>query len=253
MNLALLAALLALLSSGQHATPEHPVPLAKDFDTAKCAECHPDKQEGKHVHTAVSSIGCGGCHTVETKDEVTRIGLTAPSSGELCLTCHEESKEENKHRPYADHNCTTCHDPHATDFAKQTRAGMNALCLECHGERQVQDKVQVFNQETLTADQFSEIPKIVLDKRQQAGHPFLGHPVAGGPDPLRKGEDFSCLSCHQPHAAALPRLLPVEFKGMDVCEKCHEAFKTLKATKSEEIAKRPASSQKTNNPEKDYR
>lgn len=76
---------------------EHPLPLLADFDPAECASCHSDKQEGKHVHTAIG-MGCGTCRQVETQEETTLVTLTAARE-ELCGMCHEKGAEQNLHTP----------------------------------------------------------------------------------------------------------------------------------------------------------
>ena len=53
----------------------HPVPLDKNTDSAKCAECHQDKAKGKFVHSAIP-MGCTTCHEVRVTKDVTRIKLT---------------------------------------------------------------------------------------------------------------------------------------------------------------------------------
>jgi predicted CXXCH cytochrome family protein len=242
MGLPSLFLCLTLLGFPQSQSKEHPVPLPADFNPANCVQCHADKQQGKYVHTAITSIGCTACHQIETKNDTTAISLAAPTS-QLCLTCHEASKGEDVHKPYADHECVFCHSPHASDFPAHIRLAINPLCLECHGDRRATDKVEIFSKFTLSEDEFSQIPKIILDKREQFGHPFLGHPVSGGPDPLRKGEEFSCLSCHEPHVAPLPKLLQAQFKGLAVCDNCHQAAEALKARKVEPAPK-PESTQK---------
>jgi predicted CXXCH cytochrome family protein len=229
--------------------PEHPVTLPADTDSAKCAECHTDKKEGKHVHTAVSTIGCMACHQVQTEKDTTRIKLLSPVA-ELCTTCHAPGDDPDVHPPYARKDCLLCHDPHTTDFDKQTRAPLNGLCLACHGERAVKGtEVKLFGTRSLPADQFAQIPKIVLDRSQRLGHPFLEHPVTGGPDPLREGQAFSCLSCHLPHEAPQPKLLGAAWKKAEVCDECHSAAAAIKAAKREESPK-PPSAGKPEKPER---
>jgi predicted CXXCH cytochrome family protein len=208
--------------------PEHPVALAADFDGAQCTECHAEKQQGKHVHSAMA-MGCTACHTVETKGETTRIGLTAPA-GEICLTCHELAKVENDgmlHRPYEQKRCIVCHDPHSSEFTAQTRAPMNAMCLACHRERAtVGESVELFAGQKLSGEEFNQIPKIGLDPTLKFGHPMGNHKVADAPNPLQPGEKISCLTCHENHAATRAKLIRMtEFKGkkMDVCDACHLA------------------------------
>ena len=67
----------------------HPVPLDKNTDSAKCAECHEDKTKGKFVHSAIP-MGCTSCHEVRVSKDVTRIKLTTTTPQALCLTCHAD-------------------------------------------------------------------------------------------------------------------------------------------------------------------
>jgi len=53
---------------------EHPVPLEKNVDSAKCLECHEDKSKGKAVHSAIAT-GCLSCHEVRVNKDITRIKL----------------------------------------------------------------------------------------------------------------------------------------------------------------------------------
>lgn len=200
---------------------EHPVPLPADFDPAQCSSCHTDKTEGKHIHTAIA-MGCGTCHQVETKQESTQVSLMMEAQ-ELCLTCHQ--KEEGKgHGPYVAGQCTVCHYPHASEFPAQARAATNQLCLDCHlVRRRTGETVKTLGSQSLSAAEFAKIPKIALDANLRLGHPYIGHPVTDGSDPLRKEEPYSCLSCHEPHAAQVPKLLRAEWKDIEICDRCHQA------------------------------
>jgi predicted CXXCH cytochrome family protein len=224
---ATLSALLFLFALGKPQEPEHPVTLPADTESAKCVECHTDKQEGKHVHTAVSTIGCTACHQIQTEKEVTHITLVSPPT-ELCTTCHEASKDPVAHGPYTQKECIVCHNPHASDFPAQLRAPVNDLCLTCHLERSpTTQSVDLFGVKTLTADDLAQVPRFFVDAKRHLGHPYVNHPVAGGPDPLRKGEDFSCLTCHLPHTSAIPMLLSPPWEKAEICDQCHSAAKAM--------------------------
>lgn len=224
MGSPLLSFVFALLLQPQQAT-EHPVPLPADVDSAKCVECHAEKQEGKHVHTAIS-LGCTTCHVVKVEKETTTVQLIAPRE-ELCFTCHEKSKEATLHGPYEKGNCVFCHDPHSSENDKQLRAAGNQLCLECHRNRPASGKLTLFNtSHELSESEFREIPKIALDPTLKFGHPMGAHKVADATNPLQPGEKISCLTCHENHASAREKLVrTAEYKGkqMDVCDACHLA------------------------------
>src|SRR5512135_2704877 len=50
-----------LLAAPAALAKQHPVPLDKNTDAAKCIECHGDKAKGKVVHSAIAT-GCTSCH-----------------------------------------------------------------------------------------------------------------------------------------------------------------------------------------------
>src|SRR5579864_7336556 len=64
---------MALLFAGSPVwAKEHPVPLDKNVDSAKCLECHEDKTKGKAVHSAIAT-GCLSCHEVRVNRDITRV------------------------------------------------------------------------------------------------------------------------------------------------------------------------------------
>jgi predicted CXXCH cytochrome family protein len=206
------------------AAGEHPVPLEKNTDAAKCLECHDDKAKGKHVHSAIA-MGCTACHEIKVEKDTTTVDLISPRQ-ELCITCHEKSAQPTLHGPYAKGSCVLCHDPHASDFDKQLRSEGNRLCLECHQSRPWAGKFAPFNSSyEVTEPEFSEIPKIDLDPTQKFGHPVGRHKVADLPDPLHEGMKISCLTCHENHAGQAKLVRTTEYNGkkMDVCDACHMA------------------------------
>ncbi|MGE5323468.1 MAG: cytochrome c3 family protein [Actinomycetota bacterium] len=205
---------------------EHPVPLEKNTDSAKCLECHDDKGKGAHVHTAIS-MGCTTCHEIKVVDkDTTNIDLIAPKE-ELCFTCHEKSTRATLHGPYKEGKCVLCHDPHTSPYEYQLRASGNALCLECHQNRHFTGKVALFKTDhELTEEEYAAIPKIWLDPTLTMGHPMGMHKVANMPDPTHPGKQISCLSCHENHASdrdSLVRTVEVNKKKMDACDACHLA------------------------------
>lgn len=223
--------LLVVLALGlRAAAAEHPVKLEKDAD---CASCHEEKTKGKAVHSAIA-MGCTTCHEIKTEGETTTVNLTSPKE-ELCFTCHDKAKEEVKHNPYEKGQCVTCHDPHTSDYPKQLRAEGNALCMECHAMRaKMDDSVSLFGKTNFAKADFEAIPKIAPNARVLAGHPFAEHPLAGIPDPLRAGENMSCLSCHQAHAADQAKLITTpKTNNGDICEACHQAIEAANRDENE--------------------
>jgi hypothetical protein len=50
-----LLAILLLIGAMPAFAKEHPVPLDKNVDSAKCLECHEDKSKGQAVHSAIAT------------------------------------------------------------------------------------------------------------------------------------------------------------------------------------------------------
>ena len=218
---------------------EHPFIEPKDIKSQTCLTCHPEKKQGKFVHTAVG-MGCENCHQAISEKSKTTITLVA-TGGDLCAKCHETRKDPVLHGPYKNGQCLTCHDPHSSEFKAQTRAAGNSLCLECHApKRGTADTVTLFILQRISKADFEAIPKIELDPTLRFGHPRATHPVAEAADPLHRGERISCLSCHAPHASGLQNLLVSAKEGGDVCDACHRAIDEQKGTKIKNQPQPPA-------------
>lgn len=61
--------------------------------------CHPEKKQGKSVHTAVG-MGCENSHQAVSENGTTTITPVAPG-GELCAMCHGPKKAPVMHDPHA--------------------------------------------------------------------------------------------------------------------------------------------------------
>ena len=198
----------------------HPLIEAKDVKPETCLSCHPEKEQGRFIHTAVR-MGCPQCHHIVAGKNQTTITLIAPG-GELCAKCHPAQVKPVLHGPYKNGQCLICHEPHASEFRAQIRAEVNLLCLECHAPKSTAvSTVDLFGQQSISKAEFDAAPKIALDPSLRFGHPRPSHPVAEVADPLHAGEKMSCLSCHAPHASELPHLLVSAGGGQSVCDACH--------------------------------
>jgi predicted CXXCH cytochrome family protein len=207
---------------------EHPFIDTKDIKTETCLKCHPEKNTGKYVHTAISS-GCDSCHLVESANNKTKITPTA-TGGDLCAMCHEAPKDPVVHGPVKAGECLVCHDPHTGDYPDQLRAATNKLCLSCHGANQPDVKVNLeiktvalLGGQSVSLEEYRQAPKLGLDRSGTRNHPIMGHPVSGVKDPRKKGEMITCLSCHAPHSSELANLMPKGVKSsLDLCTACHQ-------------------------------
>jgi len=209
------------------ASSEHPLIDTKDIKSDTCLKCHSNKNTGKFVHSAVG-MGCENCHLAATENNQTTITLVA-TGGDLCAMCHEAKKDPVVHAPVKAGQCLICHDPHTGEFKAMLRAQVNTVCLSCHGEGQsnvrinAQTKlVTLVGRQVISLDQYNQATKIGLDPSGSTGHPIMGHPLTGK-DPRQKDALLNCVSCHNPHSSALPKLLPAEIKnGLDLCAQCHK-------------------------------
>lgn len=207
-------------------TAEHPYIDPKAIKTETCIKCHPNKNQGKFVHTAVGQ-GCENCHTATSENNKTTITDVA-TGGDLCAMCHEAQKASVQHDPYKTGQCLVCHDAHTGNYPKQLRASVNELCLSCHGPDASQQKsdsehlVAVFGGKVkLPEAYFNRVP--VLPLKYGVGHPVEKHPVADVVNPKTKVPfAMNCLTCHQQHAGNVPAMLVKDQKNnMQFCQTCH--------------------------------
>lgn len=208
-------------------TTEHPFiePSAINSDT--CLTCHPNKKEGKFVHSGIAT-GCEKCHRASSENGKTTITPVA-TGGELCAMCHEAKVAPVAHVPYRQGQCLICHEPHTSNFPGQVRAETNLLCLSCHGVNQPDvevnqqvNTVSLPGGQTLPLDEYRQAVRISLDRSGTKGHPIKDHPISGR-DPRKKGAALTCLSCHMPHSSPSPGLLPAGVKNrLELCHLCHK-------------------------------
>jgi predicted CXXCH cytochrome family protein len=206
---------------------EHPYVETRDLKPETCLKCHPTKNQGKFVHTAVG-MGCESCHQTASVDNKTTITLIA-TGGDLCARCHDANKDPVQHEPFKTGQCLVCHDPHTSEYKAQTRAPVNTLCFSCHGQNPPNVNVNTetklvttLGDQRMSLEAYRQAPKLKLDPSGTSGHPVMGHPLTGK-DPRSKDGTLSCLSCHNPHSSALPELMPAGVKSqMDLCSECHK-------------------------------
>ena len=242
---------------------EHPVPLDKNTDTAKCLECHEDKSKGPHVHTAVA-MGCNSCHEVRTTKDVTHVKLITTTPVKLCLSCHaDKNAAEIKGRvhPPAVRDCLKCHDPHESANDKQLLKPVSGgkqenLCLSCHdkgvtvpakGSRHAALDMGCDTCHTVhktgdpTKQEFADhlkasTPKLCLDCHDAKD---VSLQKAHGNQPFGTAD---CVQCHDPHQSTRPKLMqafvhaPFE-GGASSCSTCHDPVKDGKVVLNQKSVK----------------
>jgi predicted CXXCH cytochrome family protein len=242
---------LALGMSLSARAAQHPVPLEKGVQDAKCLECHEDKTKGKAVHSAIAT-GCQSCHEVRVNKDVTRIKLTTTTVSKLCISCHDNKDAEKVqgqvHSP-AVRDCIKCHDPHTSPNKNQLLKPASGdkkenLCLTCHtqglnvpakGSRHaaLDGGCDTCHTTHKTGDPGQREFKYHLTKATPAlcidCHDVKDAALrkAHNDQPFDKAD---CLTCHDPHQSKSPKLLqafvhaPFE-GGKDSCSTCHAAPK----------------------------
>lgn len=243
---------------------QHPVPLDKNTDAAKCAECHEDKTKGKSVHSAMAT-GCLSCHEVRRNKEITRVKLTTATPFRLCLQCHADKDASQikgqVHAPAA-RDCLKCHDPHSSDNKNQLLKDVSGpskaenLCLSCHNTG-VNTPEKGSRHAAL--DMGCATCHVTHKTGEGASREFKFHLTKNAPalcvdchDPndanLSKAHDnqpfakADCLSCHDPHQSSRPKLMqafvhaPFE-GGKESCSTCHQPTKDGKVVLTQATAK----------------
>ncbi len=171
----------------------NPATVSADAAAKLCAGCHvnPHQQSmmtGDPHNTA--GVSCTSCHQVH--GGANRADLLKQPEPGLCYSCHGavqgQFAQPSRH-PVADGvmTCSDCHLKSADARGALTWSGTNAMCVSCH-------------------DQF------------QGPFPFEHQATMDF-----STEEGGCLSCHDPHGSALPRLLkqPYESPHYNLCTQCH--------------------------------
>ncbi|MBI5710055.1 MAG: hypothetical protein HZC42_07095 [Candidatus Eisenbacteria bacterium] len=198
LSLVVMLCALGAPAAGPRSAAPAPAPACAD------KACHGPLLRQKHVHPpAAEEGGCESCHTATGEAHPggkPGFGLAAEGPA-LCGACHEEvaraAAAKTPHPP-ATEDCLACHDPHGSDERRMLKARMNDLCFQCHD-----------------AEGF----KLHVVRGVDLGS---SHPLAGGSDPARKGEAFTCASCHDAHGSDAPALWRYEAQSaFDLCGHCH--------------------------------
>ena len=168
-------------------------------EKSPCYVCHRKMLLSyRQVHGPAAVWSCTVCHDQRAK----RHKMDTPQPDEkLCKGCHESAWQgkKYKHGPTAAGECTVCHNPHGSDEPSFLRLKTAELCVACHEE--------VASQPHLIS---------ALSGRG-------GHPVYKSPDPFNPDRDFTCISCHNPHANDFPYLLGSDSSSMfQFCQTCHK-------------------------------
>ena len=169
-----------------------------------CLDCHKKLISKSVVHPAITQFvrmeqGCPSCHQAPHGKKKAEKSLTEKVP-ELCFQCHDKDlfTKTNVHAPVAAGDCTSCHNPHASDNSALLIQPLPYLCQTCHDDKQ--------------------------DGRHILGGYGLGgnHPIRGRKDPSRIRRELSCTGCHSPHSSSYGHLFANSPSNPDnLCLKCH--------------------------------
>jgi predicted CXXCH cytochrome family protein len=221
--IAIVLIVFSLSGSGAYAEEDNP-----------CIVCHVDfKKPAAGVHAPLSS-GCQACHMpVEDKKhpEQTDSMKLIRDVPELCYDCHDRSQFKGKsvHPPVVMNTCTSCHNPHLSNFKRLLVKDMPGLCFECHNGSNFKDKSvhQPVGKGMCTschAPHASNFSKILISDPPELCYrchdrkPFTKkyvHVAAAIPN--------GCSLCHNHHAGSNQKLLLQP--ALELCTSCHSTQK----------------------------
>lgn len=154
---------------------------------------------------------------------------------ELCMMCHGDiGKKMNSafpHDPVVNGQCTSCHDPHASDHGALLAVPARQLCLTCHGANMPFDAAQLHapfeNGNCLDCHDPHGSDHEGMIVRPQRELCFTCHPSVASLSGKRvQHEPFAndkCTDCHDPHGSDhAPLLLQPQ---PELCYSCHPAIR----------------------------
>lgn len=167
-----------------------------------CYTCHRSIITAyRFAHGPSAVWSCTTCHALKAKGGD---GSRLKGDETSCTICHEDSitrwkSMKHQHGPTAAGKCVACHDPHASNQANFLRLETGDLCASCHAE--------------------------IMSRPHVVSTRLGGHPLHISPDPFNRNRDFTCASCHNPHAGESPVFLTNYKSTMtglsDFCRTCH--------------------------------
>lgn len=168
----------------------------KEKAALQCGSCHAAMTKQKSVHGLLAANDCAQCH--DAKPGSGYRTLYAPhQENAKCFECHETIGKEIKgkkfvHAPLAGGQCSICHSPHGSPNVFQLRMAVNDICVSCH------------------------------DGKDDNNHPVVFHPTRGTTNPLSPSSEFTCTSCHLPHASDNKNMLASDGGYFALCQQCHQ-------------------------------
>lgn len=224
-----------------------------------CLDCH-DGQASSLAATAhrlpdaasddaAARMACTDCHAGDRRhweDDPKANPMINPSragaadEARICSGCHQNAHQQNMLERNAhsasDVNCSACHSVHGSKHPALLREAEPRLCFGCHGNIEgqfarpyrhpVNDGIVKCSEchtglaETRRGALSLDGTNVCMKCHAEFQGPFrYEHPATLD----YSTEGTGCLSCHDPHGSALPRMLRLPFEGPNfpLCTQCH--------------------------------
>jgi len=214
------------------------------------AKCHAEINVKTYVHPPVDEEDCLACHQLKRKHQHPNTKgkdfvLTYSDQLDLCGQCHKiNQKDPNLHPPVAEGQCTTCHNPHASDNPNLFVAlDANQICNKCHSlnlnkQNYVHGPAAVGACTTCHLGH-GDITKALLPTEEVNQLCFSCHTakqeMLENVENVHEPVDDSCTNCHNPHGAQ--EKFQLEEGVPDLCFGCHDELQTqIEEAKSKHAA-----------------
>ncbi|UCH82173.1 MAG: hypothetical protein JSW20_05950 [Nitrospiraceae bacterium] len=220
----------AIVLSGNDSFSEEKKPEAAAVSCIT-AKCHADMNKVKYVHAPVDEGACDKCHGEapgHIKDPKKNKFKAIENISKVCYSCHDNFRAAKfTHSPVEEGECTSCHNPHGSDFKFQMVSKGGEVCFECHDDGIIKEKwvhgpaavggciachePHVSDNKANLRAKGSELCYMChTDKSESIQKAaFVHQPVS---------ED--CTGCHNPHSAAKEFML--DSGSPELCLGCHE-------------------------------
>jgi predicted CXXCH cytochrome family protein len=225
--------------------------LTDNGKSGLCNECHERKDTMKFIHGPIKTGDCLACHDIHQSNNKTQ--LKAPNAGgQICYMCHKKEQFDRKHPhpPIAEGKCTGCHDPHQSNVKYLLKGDGMQLCILCHNKgmftgKSVHKPVAQGDCTACHSIHGTQYPHLLKhnytdewyipykDIKENFAICFACHNDQIAEDSrtdtktnLRNGmfnihyihinkteKGRACKTCHDPHAAAQPRLISERISG----------------------------------------
>ncbi len=206
--------------------------VSQNTDSCISAKCHSDMGQKKFIHGPVAAGKCKVCHGENNKHmkspKWNKFGKVKQDMSKTCYSCHDKlAFKKIMHKPVQQGECTTCHDPHESDYKYQLTAKGADLCFKCHDKKLNKNRYVhgpaavggcVLCHEAHSSDfknnlrvEGSELCFLCHTdmKKDFDDAKFTHKPVAE-----------NCANCHNPHSSAKKFMLRDDSPGL--CFTCHK-------------------------------